>query len=179
MRVLLIFLVTLITSSYVRADDAKVNLVLKRNVFRAKAGEDVIILLEASNKSTRNVYITHVIKTNRGVRMNGVQMRWGNRSTTSYLSANAGSKITNPNILLKPQEKRELYVIWRATREDLGRNIIRLSFGPNYKAERLRITIDVSDKEVEQDGADQPATAPESKAEGKEKTKPESEVRPQ
>ncbi len=31
----------------------------------------------------------------------------------------------------------------------------------------------------EQDGADQPATAPESKAEGKEKAKPKSEVRPQ
>jgi hypothetical protein len=32
---------------------------------------------------------------------------------------------------------------------------------------------------TEQDGADQPATAPESKAESNEKTKPESEVRPQ
>jgi hypothetical protein len=34
-------------------------------------------------------------------------------------------------------------------------------------------------QDVQQDGADQPATAPESKAEGKEKTKPKSEVRPQ
>jgi len=32
---------------------------------------------------------------------------------------------------------------------------------------------------AEQDGADQPATVPESKAEGKEKTKPDSKVRPQ
>ncbi|WP_276308395.1 hypothetical protein [Rubritalea profundi] len=32
---------------------------------------------------------------------------------------------------------------------------------------------------VQQDGADQPASAPESKPEGKEKPKPESEVRPQ
>ena len=33
-------------------------------------------------------------------------------------------------------------------------------------------------EEIEQDGADQPATAPKSKAEGNEKAKPESEVRP-
>ena len=34
-------------------------------------------------------------------------------------------------------------------------------------------------RKAEQDGADQPATAPESKSEGNEKPKPESEVRPQ
>ncbi len=37
----------------------------------------------------------------------------------------------------------------------------------------------ITKKSAEQDGTDQPATAPESGAEGKEKTKPESEVRPQ
>ena len=37
----------------------------------------------------------------------------------------------------------------------------------------------VRKKQAEQDGADQPATAPESKSEGKAKPKPESEVRPQ
>jgi hypothetical protein len=48
----------------------------------------------------------------------------------------------------------------RERQEASGRRIIRLHKG-------------------EQDGADQPATAPVSKSEGKEKPKPESEVRPQ
>jgi len=44
---------------------------------------------------------------------------------------------------------------------------------------RIQATRDRITKRAQQDGADQPATAPESKAEGKEKPKPESEVRPQ
>jgi hypothetical protein len=163
MRVLSILLLTLITASYVQADDVKVNLVLKRNVIRAKEGEDVRILLEASNRSTKNVYITDVVKTNRGVRMNGVRMNWGNKTLTSYLSGNAGRKNPNANILLEAQEKRELYVMWKGTKEDVGRNVIQLAFGPNYKAEKLMVTIDVSAKEVEQDGAGQSPTRPESK----------------
>jgi len=43
--------------------------------------------------------------------------------------------------------------------------------------ERLRAAL--SKKPAEQDGADQPATAPESKSEGKDKLKPEAEARPQ
>ena len=38
---------------------------------------------------------------------------------------------------------------------------------------------DLEKRKSEQDGADQPATAPESKSEGNEKPKPESKVRPQ
>jgi hypothetical protein len=41
------------------------------------------------------------------------------------------------------------------------------------------LSIADSNSKVEQDGADQPATAPESKPEGNEKPEPESEVRPQ
>ena len=52
-------------------------------------------------------------------------------------------------------------------------NVIKLSIGeqPEKVASRL--------KPSEQDGADQPATAPEAKPEGNNKPKPESEVRPQ
>ena len=47
--------------------------------------------------------------------------------------------------------------------------------------ERQRIWLAAlkKDQTSEQDGADQPATAPESKPEGKDKPKPESEMRPQ
>ena len=51
------------------------------------------------------------------------------------------------------------------------------------KIEKARKTLEENlaeqQKRVEQDGADQPATAPESKPEGKDKPKPESEVRSQ
>ena len=52
----------------------------------------------------------------------------------------------------------------------------------NEESEELRQLISTAidqTNNAQQDGADQPATAPESKAEGKGKAKPESEVRPQ
>ncbi len=49
-----------------------------------------------------------------------------------------------------------------------------------FEIERLDKLLALNtNRKAEQDGADQPATAPESKSEGSEKPKPESEVRPQ
>ena len=59
--------------------------------------------------------------------------------------------------------------------EEARRDLANLEKRKSRRATSLRAKIDKS----EQDGADQPATVPESKAEGKDKPKPESEGRPQ
>jgi hypothetical protein len=83
---------------------------------------------------------------------------------------------------------QEVKLLRRESVGDIGKSMM-LTFQASIRPDGMRINSDVllgafeipkieADK-AEQGGADQPATAHESKSEGKDKPKPESEVRPQ
>ena len=67
---------------------------------------------------------------------------------------------------------------WTTVEVNLSQKMPAILLGPEeHVTFRSELQLSIK-RRSEQDGADQPATAPESTAEGKEETKPESEVRP-
>lgn len=66
--------------------------------------------------------------------------------------------------------------LWPDRREEIGpRQFLFLA----HDYSQVKLAVQGQNKEAQQDGADQPTTAPQSKTEGKQKHQPESEGRPQ
>ena len=79
-------------------------------------------------------------------------------------------------VKLKPRDSRSYKFRWTAPDSNFDILILKPTFFVDGDFAEGRTTLTLK---PQQDGADQPATAPESKPEGKEKPKPESEARPQ